>query len=224
MPDTDVTYGSYMSYTNFSGISLPNYGDHGQTFLKPLLKIGDSTNRVTMTTAGIPLMQIYSTSADTSGTSVNYILCEHNATAAGGTGHRALFHTTATAKLGGWANALRAYFEFGASGDITGLASGACIEVKMPNASITGNVCVLELELVDQASTGYGSGGSFIRAAVSGTATGFDTAGYFLDLQGFTPGDGKVIDSSVAAATGDGGIRIRIGASDKWLLYADDNT
>lgn len=145
------------------------------------------------TTATTKTISVYTTSASTTGTSVTPIYMYHQATGVGGVGHRAEFHTIATAKLGGWANALKGYFEFGASGDITGLASGICAEVKMPNAAITGTMCVCELELVDQASSGYGSGGSYIRAQVSGTKTAFDTSGYLFDLQGTTPASGKFI-------------------------------
>jgi len=175
------------------------------------------------TTATTNAIAVYTTSASvTGGTSVRYIYGKHAATAAGGVGHRAEFHTTATAKLGGWANALKGYFEFGASGDITGLASGICAEVKMPNAAITGTMTVMELELVDQASSAYGSGGSFIRAAVSGTKTAFDSGGFLLDLVGLTDGSGSLYDTSATAATGDATLKIRIGGVTKYLLVADD--
>ncbi len=140
-------------------------------------------------------------------------------TGAGGVGGRAQFHTIATAKLGGWANALKGYFEFGASGDITGLAAGVLAEVKLPNANHTGTVCVLELELVGQASSGVGSGLSFIRCRGSGTMTTMNASGYLFDIQGFAQGSNTLIDSDGSTLTGDGGIKCRVGSDIIWLVY-----
>jgi len=173
------------------------------------------------TTATTNMIYVSTTSASvTGGTSVRYIYGQHAATAAGGVGHRAEFHTTATAKLGGWANALKGYFEFGASGDITGLASGICAEVKMPDAAISGTMCVMELELVDQASSGYGSGGSFIRAEVSGTKTAFNTNGFLFDLQGLTVGSGELFQANTAAAASHA-LKIRIGATPYYIMLTE---
>jgi hypothetical protein len=188
------------------------------------LGLGTSgTNMDFSTTATTNAIAVHTTSASvTAGTSVRYIYGKHAATAAGGVGHRAEFHTTATAKLGGWANALKGYFEFGANGDITGLASGICAEVKMPNAAISGTMCVLELELVDQASSGYGSGGSFIRAEVSGTMTAFRDNGFLLDLQGLgSAAAGKLFDTCTAAAASHA-LRIRIGSTNYYIMLQDD--
>jgi hypothetical protein len=137
---------------------------------------------------------------------------------AGKTGCRALFHTITTAKLGGWANALKGYFECGSGGDITGLASGICAEFKMPNASISGTMCVLEIELVDQANSAYGSGGSFIRAEVSGTKTAFNQNGYLLDLQGLSDTANGLFDATnVDDPDFTHALRIRIGTTDFFI-------
>jgi len=138
---------------------------------------------------------------------------------AGKTGCRALFHVVTTAKLGGYANALKGYFEFGASGDITGLASGICAEVKMPNAAISGTMGVLELELVDQANTGYGSGGSFIRAQVSGTMTAFRSNGYLMDLVGLgTASSAETLFHTTGTVSATHGLRCRIDGVDYDIL------
>jgi hypothetical protein len=138
---------------------------------------------------------------------------------AGKTGCRALFHTITTAKLGGWANALKGYFECGSGGDITGLASGICAEFKMPNASISGTMCVLELELVDQASSGYGSGGSFIRAEVSGTMTGFRANAHLMEFVGLgTASSATNIFHTTGEVSGTHGLRIKIDGVDYDIL------
>ncbi len=209
-----------IAYTNWGGIELPHAGERDFEFSAPLIRIGIISDPITIkTSAGVPIFRTYTTSANVSGTSVNYLQFEHAATGVGGVGHRALFHTIATAKLGGWANALKAYFEFGASGDITGLAAALLGEVKLPNANHSGTVCVLELELVGQASSGVGSGLSFIRCRGSGTMTTMNASGYLFDIQGFAQGSNTLIDSDGSTLTGDGGIKCRVGSDIIWLVY-----
>lgn len=196
-------------------------GRHG------ILGGGSSSYPITLSDYTKKAMDFYFTSPSTDGVNnAESMLIHMTMAGAGAVGGRARFHTVATAKLGGWANALKAYFEFGAGGDITGLAAGACIEVKLPNANHAGTVAVLELELVDQASSGCGSGTSFIRCCGSGTMTAFDGAelagGFLFDIAGFTPGDGLFIDDNGTPAAADGGIRIRLNGVVKYLLYADD--
>ena len=56
------------TYTNLSGLELPEMGFQAATFLKPLLRIGTSSVPVHIKTTSIPLFDIEATTALTTGT------------------------------------------------------------------------------------------------------------------------------------------------------------
>jgi hypothetical protein len=122
-------------------------------------------------------------------------------TGAGGVGGRAKFELYANVALGGWANALKAYTEFGATGTVTGLASALCAEMTLPNANLGsgGAYFPLEIEHVSGGTSTVTAGSlsgnhtGFIYMAASGDADGdFDDNGYLFHITGLTSGSGHL--------------------------------
>ena len=159
---------------------------------------------------------VTATSASTSGSSsVEPVVVSSTMTGAGGVGGRARFQLDSNVALGGWANALKAYTKFGASGRITGLASSLCAEMDLTAGTTQGTYAPIEIELNFGTTGKTGTNTSLIYASVNGTsASEFDTAGYILNLQGLTANTDKVFQASAKAAIcSTHAIRIKIGAT-----------
>jgi hypothetical protein len=159
---------------------------------------------------------VTATSASTSGSSsVEPVVVSSTMTGVGGVGGRARFQLDSNVALGGWANALKAYTKFGASGRITGLASSLCAEMDLTAGTTQGTYAPIEIELNFGTTGKTGTNTSLIYASVNGTsASEFDTAGYILNLQGLTANTDKVFQASAKAAIcSTHAIRIKIGAT-----------
>ncbi|KKK96998.1 hypothetical protein LCGC14_2657150 [marine sediment metagenome] len=193
------------------------------------LEIGTSSVPLNVKTASDPLVQLYTTSALTAGNSqsmeINQVMTAANTA---GYAEALMVNLTAAVKTGAWVNAIFGRTAYTSNGRAYGSASAICGEMSWPASGAgNGTYSVFQAEIDIPTTTGsqVGAIGSVFSINLWGDgASKFDDNGYLFSLQGFTPADGGVIDSSLSAATGDGGIRIRIGASNKWLLYADDNS
>lgn len=155
--------------------------------------IGNSSTGNTLT-AGTPLFQLYTTCSSTSGsTNIEPFLMKSTLTGAGGVGGRAKFHMYTNVALGGWANALKALTEFGASGRVSGLGSALCAEIQMSAGCTQAAYAALEAEIVMPTSAVTGQQTSFLYCNTSGAAAAtFDTSGYFLHVgDGITAAAGK---------------------------------
>ena len=200
--DTNVTYGQVNTYTNYSGLSLPNYGDHAQTFLKPLFKIGDSTNKVSIGTTAIPLFHIYATSALSGAVYQRSMLLNQTQSVALGTGGfvRQLDVVFASEyNAGSDIAVIRAQADFGTAGHSHGICNVLTSEVKLMNGSVTrGAYYALELRVNAQASTSWASAGpvGFMRIRSAGTAAAVDTAAYFMIFNGHTAGATKLVSAT----------------------------
>ncbi|KKM22020.1 hypothetical protein LCGC14_1629560 [marine sediment metagenome] len=220
-----MTYG-LKGYTNASGIALPEVGMEAETFTAPLFKIGVSGTKVHIKTASVPLMQIYATSALTSGT-VDLFKIDFTQTAAQQSGYIKGIRCTLTSnvKTPGSFNAIKGIIDYSTSGHAHGDAAPLASELTMPNSSaIRGTYSVIEAQIAVGASSSWQNAGpcAFFRCKLTGTKAQFDTRGYLFDIQGFTEGNDLFCDNGGTPAAADGGIRIRIGANDRYLLYADD--
>ena len=183
-----------------------------------------------LTTATNKALEIYSTSASTTaGTSVEPIYMKSTMTGAGGVGGHALFHMYTNVQLGDWANALKGYTEFGASGSVTGLGTAVLAEMKMPGATLTGgNYAPFEAELVFTASgTTGGTPVSFLHAQASGDATAladYRSTGYVMSLQGLgSAASGKIFQANTAAAATHA-LKILIGSTPYYIMLTDTGT
>lgn len=146
---------------------------------------------------GSPLINMYATCADTSGSSIESIYCETTLTGIGGTGGRARFYTTTNVALGGWSNSLKSHFVYGANGRTTGLGSSFCAEIQMSAGTTSGTYAAIEGEIVvgSGASTGGSTSFLYVNATGADVAT-FDTTGYFFEIgTGITPAAGKFVSA-----------------------------
>lgn len=213
------------------------------------ITIGACTNGITITgatthgihitgastTAGIGVTQtlaanddhaieVITTTAATGG-SVRPVHMVSTLTGAGAVGGRAEFEMTSNVALGGWANALKGYFNMGDSCTVSGLGSAVLAEMKLPGASLggVGSYGVLELELVTQASGLTGGAPvafQWMQVSGDGTATAdWEDNGYVMILKGLTEGTGNIFSAGAdvaAAAT----LRILVGSTDYYILLA----
>lgn len=163
------------------------------------------------------------TSTDTTGNQHGFTHTM-NISGAGATGGRALFETNITGALGGWANAVKAITNMGVGGSVSGLGSALVAELVFGPASDTGTYGVLELEMGHPDGSTFGTA-SFIHAVSYGDTeetAAFDDAGYLLNLQGVTEGDTHLFNAHTLSAVNEvtHGLKVRIGASDYYILLA----
>lgn len=153
-------------------------------------QIMGTTGTPLVLTAGSPIFDMFSTCASTSGaTSAEPFHVKSTMTGAGGVGGRAKFELYTNVALGGWANALKAYTEFGATGSVTGLASAFCAEVTLSAGTAAGTYAPLEAELVLGAGAAIGTNTSFLYCAVSGAGVAaFDAGGALFTITGVSSG------------------------------------
>lgn len=189
------------------------------------LDIGSSGTPLVLT-AGTPIIDIYSTCASTSGsTSAEPFYLKSTMTGAGGVGGRARFHLYTNVALGGWANALKAYVEFGSSGRVTGLGSGVCSEVALSAGTSSGSYTCFEGEMVLASGASTGTSTSFMYFNVSGAdAATFDSNGVLFELgTGFTSGSGKFWYDNTANAA-DEFIKVKTESGVRYLALSDDTS
>lgn len=148
--------------------------------------IGGSSGSETSYTEGTPLVSIYATCGNTGSTNAEPFYVKSVMTGVGGTGGRTKFHLYTNVALGGWANALKAYTEFGASGRITGLGSAFCAELLLSAGTTQGTYAPLESELVADSAVSTGSATSFLHCNIAGSnstgKTTINTNGYFFEI------------------------------------------
>ena len=191
------------------------------------LQLGTDTSSAQMdlvTSNAAHAIAVYTKSQQTGGsTSLRYIYGVNRMEAVGGLGGRAEFHTVTDVFLGNWCNALKAFMEFEAGGRVQGLASAITAELHLPNTTIPGgNYTCLDCEFtVGGGTTQLGAGSSFMTFQVNGTVATFEADGYLFSIDGIVEGNDKLCDNGGTDLTADGGIRIRIDGTDRWLLYAD---
>ena len=119
-------------------------------------------------------------------------------------------------------NAIKGIIDYKTSGSAHGDAACLSSELIPPNSSLArGSLTCVEAQVVPGASSSWGSAGplSFMRCKLSGTATEWNTRGYFIDFQGLAEGSNKMIDNDGGDLASTGGIRCLMGTTPIWLLY-----
>lgn len=204
-------------------------------FFKPWVKtqqlsVGESGTPISLAVAADVAVDIYTTSplVDT-GVSVQPIYMKSIMAGVGGVGGRACFHMATAVQLGGWANALKGYFELETGGKVTGLGSAVLAELKLPGESLggIGHYAVSEMELVTQASgiTG-GAPVAFQWMQVSGDQSAIDDwedNGHLMIIKGLTDAADNIFDTD-AGATIKATLRILIGTTPYYIMLADSPT
>jgi len=143
-------------------------------------------------------------------------------TGIGATGGRARFNLATEVALGGWANALKAQFELGATGEVAGLGSAFCAEMTLPTTPAMGNYAPLEVELNVPAGAGMGTKTKFIHFSTQGAnVAAMDTGGYLFSLNGLTVGAAKLFDTCTAAASSHA-LRIDLDGVDYYIMLQDN--
>ena len=192
----DITTGIDIG-TSTTGINLS--GDYTGAGIA----IGGSADKAVLAAHDDHAIDVYTTSASTDASnSVRPIHMVNTMTGVGGVGGRAEFEMNTEVVLGGWANALKGYTDFGTAGSVTGLGSAVVAEMRMPNKTLTGgNYAPMEIELVVQENSATGGTPvSFMHSQVSGHATGvteFNTTGYLMSFQGLEDVAGGVFEAEV---------------------------
>jgi hypothetical protein len=166
----------------------------------------------------------YSSASTSGSSSVEPFKVDTVMTGAAGVGGRAKFTMTTNVALGGWSNALKAEVTYGADGKTTGLGSAFCAEMTLSAGTAAGNYALFEGELNLGSGALTGTATSLFYLSVNGDdAATFDTNGYLMNIQGVTGEEGKFFDNAAEIGNVDeitGGLRIKIGSSDYYILLA----
>jgi hypothetical protein len=123
-------------------------------------------------------------------------------TGAGAVGWASKSQLAANVALGAYANGLYGYLAFGASGRVTGLASGTVGEIVMSAGCTQGTYAAIEAEVGMPTGAVTGTNTSFLYLSSYGAdkAT-FDTSGTLFNLAGVTKGSGKLLQDTTAGST-----------------------
>ncbi len=122
-------------------------------------------------------------------------------TGVGGVGWASKSELAANVALGAYANGLYGYLAFGASGRVTGLASGTVGEVVLSAGCTQGTYAAFEAEIGMPSGAVTGTNTSFFYLSTYGAdkAT-FDTSGTLFNLAGVTKGSGKFLQDTTAGS------------------------
>jgi len=123
-------------------------------------------------------------------------------TGVGGVGWASKSDLEANVALGAYANGLYGYLEFGASGRVTGLASGTVGEIVLSAGCTQGTYAAFEAEIGMPSGAVTGTNTSFFYLSSYGAdkAT-FDTSGTLFNLAGVTKGSGKFLQDTTSGST-----------------------
>ena len=122
-------------------------------------------------------------------------------TGVGGVGWASKSELAANVALGAYANGLYGYLEFGASGRVTGLASGTVGEIVLSAGCTQGTYAAFEAEIGMPSGAVTGTNTSFMYLSTYGAdkAT-FDTSGTLFNLAGVTKGSGKFLQDTTSGS------------------------
>jgi hypothetical protein len=159
-----------------------------------LLVSGESTNG--------PAASITSTSANTGSVDASAFVATETLSAAGGVGFSIKAVENVNVVAGAYLTALYGYLAFGASGRVTGLASGTVGEIVMSAACTQGTYAAMECEIGMPTGAVTGTNTSFFYLSSYGAdkAT-FDTSGTLFNLAGVTKGTGKLLADTTTGST-----------------------
>ena len=176
-----------MSNTKPIGVAYEDQYLSGATINNPII-----TGSVSATT----------TDTSTGSSDASVISTTLTMTGAGGVGYATKSTLSANVALGAYANGLYGYLAFGASGRVTGLASGTVGEIVLSAGCTQGTYAAFEAEIGLPASAATGTNTSFFYLSTYGAnAAAFDTAGTLFNLAGVTKGSGKFLQDTTTGST-----------------------
>jgi hypothetical protein len=149
-----------------------------------------------------PAASITSTSANTGSVDASAFVATETLSAAGGVGFAIKAVENVNVVAGAYLTALYGYLAFGASGRVTGLASGTVGEIVMSAACTQGTYAAMECEIGMPSGAVTGGNTSFFYLSSYGAdkAT-FDTSGTLFNLAGVTKGSGKLLADTTTGST-----------------------
>ena len=162
--------------------------------------INNST--ITGTVTSTAVSDIAVTNATTGSSNAAALTTSLTLTGAGGVGWASKSDLEANVALGAYANGLYGYLAFGASGRVTGLASGTVGEIVLSAGCTQGTYAAIEAEIGMPSGAVTGTNTSFLYLSSYGAdkAT-FDTSGTLFNLAGVTKGSGKFLQDTTAGST-----------------------
>ena len=193
-----------MARTTFSG---PVASDNG--FIG-----GTSTDPIAVTTASNISSFYGTTSATTGDTRLNYSRLTFTSTGSGETLRAFSVVTGASAATGGTINGAHISMSVSTGGTISGAANALRATVGASVASPGGTLAALQLDTDFASGTSVSADSAFIRVTDSGAGTGKLTR-----LMNIGSGTG-VFTAATSSSTLAGGIKVRIGSSDYFLVVA----
>ena len=193
-----------MARTTFSG---PVASDNG--FIG-----GTSTDPIAVTTAQNISSFYGSTSATTGDTRLNYSRLNFTSTGSGETIRAFSVVSGAGAAAGGTINGAHISMSVSTGGTISGAANALRATVGASVASPGGTLAALQLDTDFASGTTVSADSAFIRVTDSGAGTGKLTR-----LMNIGSGTG-VFTAATSSSTLAGGIKVRIGSSDYFLVVA----
>ena len=142
------------------------------------------------------------TDASTGSTNAAAVTTTLTLTGAGAVGWASKSDLEANVALGAYANGLYGYLAFGASGRVTGLASGTVGEIVLSAGCTQGTYAAFEAEIGMPSGAVTGTNTSFLYLSTYGAdkAT-FDTSGTLFNLAGVTKGSGKFLQDTTTGST-----------------------
>ena len=149
-----------------------------------------------------PAASITSTSANTGSVDASAFVASETLSAAGGVGFAIKAVENVNVVAGAYLTALYGYLAFGASGRVTGLASGTVGEIVMSAACTQGTYAAMECEI--GMPTGAVTGGNtsfFYLSSYGADKATFDTSGTLFNLAGVTKGTGKLLADTTTGST-----------------------
>ena len=193
-----------MARTTFSGPLRSNNG----------FESGTSTSPISVTTAQNISSSYATTSATTGDTRLNYSRLTFTSTGSGETLRAFSVVTGASAATGGTINGAHISMSVSTGGSISGAANALRATVGASVASPGGTLAALQLDTDFASGTTVSADSAFIRVTDSGAG-----AGKLTRLMNIGSGTG-VFTAATSSSTLAGGIKIRIGSSDYFLVVA----
>jgi hypothetical protein len=162
--------------------------------------INDSIVTGTVTSTAVSTIAV--TNATTGSSDAAALTTTLTLTGAGAVGWASKSDLEANVALGAYANGLYGYLAFGASGRVTGLASGTVGEIVMSAGCTQGTYAAIEAEVGMPSGAVTGTNTSFLYLSSYGAAKAtFDTSGTLFNLAGVTKGSGKFLQDTTSGST-----------------------
>ncbi len=192
-----------------------------------VIKMGDSTTRMVNDTANYRFLNYNFDNGATSGDSRGMYLRQF-ITGAGGGGEAARIFSTVEDVAGATVRGAHISLNFADTGTVTGLGVALECTLHIANqATQAGTLAPIKLAINSDGSTSDPASSqlSYIRIDNQGDATGgadVDDDVFLFDIQGHTIGTANLVEVAADETGYAHNIRIRVGATEMYLMCADD--